>query len=205
MYHFVQVVEIIALQEQSILAWEMADRKPTCTKKEFLALVEKNHSFNYQLWHAEDRARRDDKGFEFVYHAKRDIDHYNQQRNNFMEHMDSWLIAALNPSDKEDCPLHSETPGMIIDRLSILSLKIFHMEKQTHRTDVDSTHHQACLKKLEVLQMQQAQLATCLEQLLDETHAGKRRFKVYHQFKMYNDPQLNPELYQAQTIVTDSV
>lgn len=197
MYHFVQAVEIIALHQQAILDWELAARQPLFMQKNFLALVEKNHAFNYQLWHAEDRARRDDQGFEFVYQAKRLIDHYNQQRNNYMEAMDAWLMTALKPSQEKDCPLHSETPGMMVDRLSILALKIYHMEKQTHRTTADSAHQALCIEKLQVLRAQQTQLAKCLQDFIQDIQSHARTFKVYHQFKMYNDPNLNPELYEV--------
>lgn len=161
-------------------------------------LAEENHAFNYQLWHAEDRARRDDKGPEFVYLAKREIDGFNQQRNNRMEVMDEWFFHHLHPAAAHLCPVHSETPGMIIDRLSILSLKSFHMGLQVERQDVTQEHQTHCAKKLETINQQLEQLAQCLELLLDEVKEKKRTFRVYHQFKMYNDPNLNPELYAAQ-------
>lgn len=169
----------------------------TRKQQDFLALVEENHAFNYQLWHAEDRARRDDLGADYVYQAKREIDDCNQQRNNRMEAMDSWLFNQLNPAAPETCPVHSETPGMMIDRLSILALKAFHMEIQTKRTGVDEDHRQNCLQKLQVIVAQQKQLQACLENLLEEVMAKSRTFRIYHQFKMYNDPQLNPELYNS--------
>lgn len=162
----------------------------------FFRLVEENHIFNFQLWNAEDRARREDRGHEFVYFAKREIDHCNQQRNNRMEAMDEWLFTALNPSSENTCPIHSETPGMMVDRLSILALKIFHMEIQVNRKDVDNLHKMKCQDKLIVLKNQQRQLQNCLHTLFEEIISQKRTFKVYHQFKMYNDPKLNPELYQ---------
>lgn len=185
---------IRTLHHDSILYWKEAGII-TDRYSDFLALVEENHAFNFQLWHAEDRARRDDNGFEFVYHAKREIDHCNQQRNNRMEAMDEWLFTTLKPNAANDCPVHSETPGMMIDRLSILALKAYHMRLQTARTDVDAAHRQTCLNKLTVIEAQQVQLYSCLEQLLQEVSAQTRTFRVYHQFKMYNDPTLNPELY----------
>jgi hypothetical protein len=156
-------------------------------------LAEENHAFNYQLWHAEDRARRDDMGAEFVYKAKREIDKFNQQRNNRMEAMDEWFFQSLQPASS--CPVHSETPGMIIDRLSILSLKSYHMSLQTVRQDASHEHKEQCIKKLAVIEQQLNQLTRCLEELLQEVQAKTRTFRVYHQFKMYNDPTLNPQLY----------
>lgn len=158
-------------------------------------LVEENHAFNYQLWHAEDRARRDDMGADFVYQAKREIDGFNQQRNNRMEAMDEWFFQQLKPAASSLCPVHSETPGMIIDRLSILSLKSYHMALQTQREDASNEHKQMCAKKLETINQQLQQLSLCLGQLLDEVEKKVRTFRVYHQFKMYNDPNLNPHLY----------
>lgn len=185
--------EITALQEECTLQWKKNQLQ--LTQKDFLKLVEENHAFNYQLWHAEDRARRDDKGADFVYQAKREIDQFNQQRNNRMEAMDEWLFTHLNPVTVDTCPLHSETPGMIIDRLSILALKAYHMDLQVHRDDVDTQHHQNCHAKLQVILQQKMHLQACLQQLIHAIQTKTRTFKVYHQFKMYNDPTLNPELY----------
>ena len=157
--------------------------------------VEENHGFNYQLWHAEDRARRDDRGYEFVYLAKRDIDGFNQQRNDRVEAMDVGFFEQLKPSSLASCPVHSETPGMMIDRLSILALKSHYMHIQANRVDVDESHRVACGRKLDVLLAQRKQLMFCLQQLIDDVLQQKRTFRVYFQFKMYNDKALNPQLY----------
>jgi hypothetical protein len=160
-----------------------------------LRLVEENHAFNYQLWNAEDRARRDDQGYEFVYRAKREIDQCNQQRNNRMEAIDESLFKELNPPAPTACTVHSETPGMMIDRLSILALKFYHMGLQVVREDVSVEHLQTCKHKLNVIEQQKMQLGVCLEELLRDIQQKTKTFRVYHQFKMYNDPTLNPELY----------
>lgn len=190
------VNEIVGLQQESIIIWK--EQGVQLSQQDLLKLVEENHAFNYQLWHAEDRARRDDLGHEMVYLAKREIDHCNQQRNNRMEAIDEWCAQQFKPVPHTDCPVHSETPGMIIDRLSIMALKAYHMKKQTLREDVDKRHTQQCLDKWQVIQAQRKQLMDCLIVLLNEIQAGSRTFRVYHQFKMYNDPALNPELYQNQ-------
>ncbi|CEG55591.1 DUF4254 domain-containing protein [Legionella fallonii] len=184
---------ITTLHSQCIIQWKTAGIK--YQYQEFLQLVEENHAFNFQLWHAEDRARREDMGYEFVYHAKREIDSCNQQRNNRMEAMDAWLFNRLNPASPECCPVNSESPGMIIDRLSILSLKAYHMALQTERQDVTEEHRKTCTSKLHVIHQQLEQLTLCLEQFLNEIENKNRTFRIYHQFKMYNDPSLNPELY----------
>jgi hypothetical protein len=193
--HF--ITELDALHRESILQWKK--NTVQLTQLDFFKLAEENHAFNYQLWHAEDMARRDDMGFEFVYRAKRNIDHFNQQRNNRMEMMDTWLQQQLQPAASTTCPVHSETPGMMIDRLSILALKQYHMALQCERTDVDNAHRLNCQNKLDVIQLQQRQLLQCLNELLHEVTNKQRTFIVYHQFKMYNDPTLNPELYCPST------
>lgn len=187
------VYDITSLQHECLINWKKNNVKLYQTG--FLRLVEENHAFNYQLWHAEDRARREDMGFEFVYRAKREIDHYNQQRNNRMEAIDEWLFIELQPAPPSACPVHSETPGMMIDRLSILTLKAYHMAIQVARIDVDATHQQTCSFKLHIIEAQKMQLQNCLQQLLQDICDKTRTYRVYHQFKMYNDPMLNPELY----------
>lgn len=184
---------IITLHRECIRQWKLT--QVTLQQQGFYQLVEENHAFNYQLWHAEDRARREDMGFEWVYLAKREIDQCNQQRNNRMEAMDEWLFQHLRPAPAAACPVNSESPGMIIDRLSILSLKAYHMSLQTERLDVDAEHITTCAGKLAVINQQLTQLMRCLQDLLIDIPAQKRTFRVYHQFKMYNDPTLNPELY----------
>lgn len=187
------ITDITNLHRDALIKWRHTN---VCfTQQGLLKLIEENHAFNFQLWCAEDRARREDMGFEFVYQAKRDIDGFNQQRNNRMEAIDQWIVDALNPSKDADCPVHSETPGMMIDRLSILSLKSYHMAQQSIRTSADSQHREICAQKLDVLIAQHQQLTLCLQQLLQDVVLKHRTFRVYHQLKMYNDPTLNPELY----------
>ena len=187
---------LASLHQQSIESWKKTGVEYKQTS--IYQLVEENHAYNYQLWHAEDRARRDDMGADYVYQAKREIDGFNQQRNNRMEAMDEWFFHHLSPSASDLCPIHSETPGMIIDRLSILSLKSFHMALQVAREDAGEEHIKNCAEKLSTINQQLNQLNFCLKQLLKEVEGKLRTFKVYHQFKMYNDPNLNPELYLAQ-------
>ena len=187
---------IATVQHECIIDWKKNGIK--LNQKDFLALVEENHAFNYQLWHAEDRARRDDMGFEFVYQAKREIDHYNQQRNNRMEAMDERLYIELQPALPIACQVHSETPGMMIDRLSILTLKSYHMSLQVERVDVDAEHRHTCRAKLQTIEEQKKQLQECLHQLLEAITNKTRTYSVYHQFKMYNDASLNPELYSQE-------
>lgn len=155
--------------------------------------IGENHQRNCALWKEEDRARRTDVPDAEIVRCKRAIDRHNQARNDAVERIDQVLLQNL-PA-REDTPLSSETAGAMIDRLSILALKIHHMRLQTERTDVDEAHRRACREKLERLLEQRADLAGCLDALLGDAQSGKVRFKVYRQFKMYNDPKLNPELY----------
>lgn len=178
--------KITQLHKNSILKWQ---NSLVLTKCDFLRLVEENHAYNFQLWNAEDCARIDDKGYEHVYHAKRAIDKFNQQRNNFMEKMDKFLFDYLNPVSPNVAPVNSETPGMMIDRLSILALKMYHMGLQLDRENASKEHLENCKTKLLLLNEQHRQLTNCLTELLEEIQHKTRTFRVYYQCKMYNDPK----------------
>jgi hypothetical protein len=189
----VSAAEIAAHQSALTARWHQVT--PAAAGDDLLRLVEENHLRNFSLWHVEDVARRDDLGFETVYRAKRDIDRFNQERNNFAEEMDKALVAALQPRES-GCPRNSETPGMIIDRLSILSLKEYHMHEETVRADAPAEHRARCGEKLARIRRQRDDLTACLAELIADVAAGRRTFSVYFQFKMYNDPALNPQLYR---------
>ena len=166
-----------------------------------------NHRYNTLLWTEEDLARRVHAGDAAIAENKRAIDRYNQARNDAIERLDESLLSlpeliaarsaasdAADPGKASGPRLHSETMGSMIDRLSILSLKIRAMEAQTRRSDVDADHREACALRLTRLREQRGDLAGCLDALWSEVLAGHARFKVYRQFKMYNDPELNPAL-----------
>jgi hypothetical protein len=191
------VKDITHLHRETLIRWLQS--AVDVQEEGLLQLIEENHAFNFQLWQAEDRARREDKGHTFVYQAKRAIDHFNQQRNNRMEAIDEHLARVIVLSTADTCPVHSETPGMIIDRLSILALKSHFMAEQTVRASADAAHRQLCQQKLQILHAQHQQLSQCLQNLLQELITQTRTFRRYHQFKMYNDPNLNPELYSQES------
>ena len=158
--------------------------------------VEQNHWHNCRLWEQEDLARRRNVPDAEIAANKRTIDQHNQKRNDAIERIDEELLAALNSvQPRPGARLSSETAGAMIDRLSILALKIHHMRLQTERSDVERSHVETCKAKLERLVEQRADLAACLDRLLDEAARGESYFKVYRQYKMYNDPSLNPALY----------
>ncbi len=186
--------EIATTQARLTREWHHSE--PAASGSGFSLLVAENHLRNFLLWHEEDIARRDDLGSGRVHEAKRAIDGYNQQRNNFIEEMDKVLVAELKPAEA-GVPKNSETPGMMIDRLSILALKEYHMREETGREDVDGKHIANCSEKLARISLQRSDLVDCLAELLAEVKAGTRSFSVYYQFKMYNDPALNPQLYAA--------
>jgi hypothetical protein len=154
-----------------------------------------NHRFNCSLWNEEDLARRTQAADAEIASNKRRIDRFNQQRNDAMERIDDALLRLVADMPRQPSSrLSSETAGAMIDRMSILSLKIHHMGLQTRRTDVDARHLQTCTDKLRQLQLQRTDLAACYDRLLDEIVAGTGYFKIYRQFKMYNDPSMNPAL-----------
>jgi hypothetical protein len=156
--------------------------------------IEDNHRNNCALWDEEDLARRRNVPDAEIAGNKRAIDRHNQKRNDAIERIDEYLLTSLGEA-KEGARLNSETAGSMCDRLSILSLKIHHMRIQTLRTDVEREHIDACKAKLARLVEQRGDLAGCLDRLLADFASGKSFFKVYRQFKMYNDPKLNPAVY----------
>ncbi len=162
--------------------------------------IEANHRFNCLLWNEEDKARRTDVGDDCIAASKRSIDRYNQQRNDATEAIDEALLSELvRYSQAPDARLNSETAGSMIDRMSILGLKIHHMHAQTLRLDADEGHVRTCAAKLDRLVEQREDLGACFDSLLADAREGRARFKIYRQFKMYNDPTLNPYLYHHST------
>lgn len=156
--------------------------------------IERNHRMNFDLWQEEDIARREDLSLDQMRDAKRAIDHCNQARNDAVEQMDVWLLGQLPPANP-DSPLHSETPGMIIDRLSILSLKVYHMRLEAGWESATEEHRRKCADRCAILEEQLRDQGECFQVLLAGMERGTRRFKLYRQLKMYNDASLNPQLY----------
>ncbi|CAK7035541.1 MAG: hypothetical protein DELT_00547 [Desulfovibrio sp.] len=163
-------------------------------------LILAQHWKNYQLWHTEDIARRKDVDFSVIADCKYTIDKFNQQRNDAFEAVDEFLVNRLKaflPQAAEGRPRYNtESLGMAIDRLSILALKIYHMAEQVSRQDVTEEHRKSCADKLAVLKEQRGDLQQSVFDLVDEFCSGAKQPKAYYQFKMYNDPALNPQLYE---------
>ncbi len=158
----------------------------------------RQHRANFELWHIEDEARAPGATDAELAAVKRRVDRTNQSRNDLAEQLDRALLAWLEPRGlpNPDAELNSESPGLIIDRLSILALKIHHTREEAERADAPAGHAERNLERLAVLEEQRADLAACLDALWRETLAGTRRFKLYRQLKMYNDPALNPAIYR---------
>lgn len=150
-------------------------------------------------WHEEDKARKVGVTDQFLGGIKKSIDASNQRRVNKIEDLDSWIVRNLQTAGiqpDEEVAMNSETPGSIIDRLSILRLRIYHMRQETLREDAAKKHIEKCQNKLEVLFEQERDMDRCLDELFSDLTEARKRLKVYFQHKMYNDPDTNPEIYR---------
>lgn len=161
----------------------------------FMHAVQANMIHNFQIWHLEDEARRTDVPDYNIATLKRSIDAENQQRNDEIEKIDDILVKQL-PRVALSLPFNSETPGSVIDRLSIISLKIYHVSQELRREDTSETHKANCETRLTALVSQRKNLAIALDLLLYDLFNGRKRLTLYRPFKMYNDPNLNPSLYR---------
>ena len=146
-------------------------------------------------WHDEDIIRDPDIEPKAALELKRKIDASNQDRTDLVEYIDSYFLNKYQSVQvKENATINTESPAWAIDRLSILALKIYHMQEEVNRTDASQEHIQKCSEKLAVLLEQKKDLSTAIDQLLSDIEAGNKYMKVYKQMKMYNDEELNPVL-----------
>ena len=192
----IDVTEISQLHEKTVCDWHEVEI--TNPYSGLLEVVCQQHAFNFQLWHQEDIARSPVADDPIIADVKRKIDKLNQQRNDWIEKVDDFLTQMLqdrNAQSVEGAPINTETPGSVIDRLSILALRIYHMQEQLDRDDADSQHRSKVSAKLELCKIQQAELSGALQKLLNDIASGEVRHRTYRQMKMYNDPSLNPEIY----------
>ncbi|MFP5276054.1 MAG: DUF4254 domain-containing protein [Acidobacteriota bacterium] len=201
--------EIVELQDRRVREWHAAEpdahelafgpvERSGSAQERWLAAVARQHRANFELWHIEDEARRPEATDAEIAGVKRRIDSTNQRRNDLAEELDRILLEWLGERDlpRPAAPLNSESPGLIIDRLSILALKIYHTCEEAQRGDAPAGHAERNRGRLAILREQRDDLAACLEALWRDTLAGTRRFKLYRQLKMYNDPALNPVIYR---------
>ncbi len=147
-------------------------------------------------WHLEDIIRDPNIDPVEALALKRRIDKSNQDRTDLVEQIDSYFYTLYHEVKALDtATINTESPAWAVDRLSILALKIYHMQEQVDREDATAEHKALCQKKLDVLLQQRIDLSTAIDQLIDDFVAGRKYMKVYKQMKMYNDPSTNPVLY----------
>lgn len=150
-------------------------------------------------WHLEDIIRNPEIDPAEALIIKRRIDKSNQDRTDLVELIDSYFLDQYKDVVKAaDAAINTESPAWAVDRLSILALKIFHMQQEAERPEASIEHRDTCRKKLDILLEQQIDLSTAIDQLLNDIATGNKWMKVYKQMKMYNDPALNPVLYAKQ-------
>lgn len=194
-------IALTALQDRCTRMWHtLPEDAESRAGSEWLTAVERQHRANFGLWHIEDEARTPNASNDDLAGVKRRIDTTNQLRNDLVEELDRILLAWLegNGLPNPGAPLNSESPGLMIDRLSILSLKIYHTREEAARQNAPAGHTRRNRERLAVLEEQRNDLSDCLDALWRETLAGTRRFKIYKQLKMYNDPDLNPAIYRTE-------
>jgi hypothetical protein len=163
----------------------------------FEALLYGKNWIDTVQWHLEDIVRNPEIDPVEGLKLKRRIDKSNQERTDVVERVDDYFLDGFkNVAPKSDARINSETPAWLLDRMSILMLKIYHMEEQTKRTDAAPDHIARCESKLSLLVEQKSDMRAAFDELMEDVGSGVRRFKVYRQVKMYNDPSLNPVLYK---------
>jgi hypothetical protein len=162
----------------------------------FEALLYLKNWIDTVQWHLEDIIRKPEINPAEGIAIKRRIDSSNQDRTDRVENIDDYFLAQFKEvSPKPGARMNSETPAWLLDRMSILLLKIYHMKEQTERKDASGDHIAKCQAKLSVLMEQKNDMREAFDELMEDIQSGNRKFKVYRQMKMYNDASLNPMLY----------
>lgn len=189
---------ITELQDRCTAAWHHETPAVAASLDGFERTVAEQHLANFELWHAEDAARTPGASDQEVARIKRVIDSANQRRNDLSEQCDVFLLNFLSRQNlpEPSAELHSESPGLILDRLSILSLKLFHTSEEIDRPGAPPGHAERNLQRLSILMEQRDDLAGALDRLWQQVLERRRGFKLYRQLKMYNDPALNPAVYR---------
>ena len=194
----VAAADVDSLLERLVAEWHVVD--PGHASQELEGRICDLHKFNFQLWHEEDIARSPDVTDARIAEVKRNIDRFNQARNDAIEKVDDWLVAELARRGTvavAGAAAATETPGSAIDRLSILELRRFHMREQIDRADATAEHREKAATRMAILDAQRQHLVEALDRLLTEVFAGQRPLRVFRMMKMYNDPSMNPYLYKA--------
>ena len=194
-----QAIEIFEKSVNDYHVYDDISRKPDnpYESKSFQHLLYEKNWIDTVQWHYEDIIRDPDIDPNEGMKLKRMIDSSNQNRTEMVEYIDSYFLKLYsNVTPSEDAKINTESPAWAIDRLSILILKIFHMEEESKREDVTDEHRNNCQVKLNVLLEQQKDLSESIDQLLIDLSTGNKKMRVYKQMKMYNDESLNPVLYK---------
>ena len=192
----------IKIFEKAVNAYHVYDditRNPNnpFENKSFEHLLYEKNWIDTVQWHYEDIIRDPDIDPSEGMKLKRLIDSSNQNRTEMVEYIDSYFLNLYsNVNPQENAKVNTESPAWAIDRLSILILKIYHMEEESNRKDVSEDHRNNCQKKLNVLIEQREDLSESIDQLLIDLSTGIKKMRVYKQMKMYNDESLNPVLYK---------
>ena len=194
-----KAIEIFEKSVNDYHVYDDINRKPNnpFENKSFEHLMYEKNWIDTVQWHYEDIIRDPDIDPNEGMKLKRLIDSSNQNRTEMVEYIDSYflnLYSSVNPV--ENAKVNTESPAWAIDRLSILILKIYHMEEESNRKDVTDEHRNNCQKKLDILIEQREDLSESIDQLLIDLSKGIKKMRVYKQMKMYNDESLNPVLYK---------
>lgn len=189
--------------EQSIVDYHKFDNvdQPVAnpySKDQFEHLLYMKNWIDTVQWHFEDIIRDPQIDPVAALTLKRRIDASNQERTDMVEYIDSYFLQKYKDvAAKSGAKINSESPAWAFDRLSILALKIYHMQEEATRVDASQEHRDKCQEKLNVLLEQRSDLSTAIDELLTDIENGDKYMKVYKQMKMYNDDELNPVLYQT--------
>jgi len=193
----IDVNQLLQLHADCVERWHQAPIDNLYAHDDIMGTICEQHRRNFELWHQEDIARSPHVSDADLAEVKRTIDRLNQERNDLIEHIDELLIEWLDNEGimaDSSAQLNTETPGSVVDRLSILALRIYHMTEQTRREDVDQSHRDYTKTRLNLLNTQLRDLSQSLAELLEDIQMGQKRLKVYRQCKMYNRKDLNPYL-----------
>ncbi len=208
-YNMLPLTEILAMQIDCVARWHEEPVDNPYARSDIgasiMSIACQQHQYNYLLWHEEDIARSREVTDNQIANVKRNIDKYNQARNDWIERIDDWITDDLNQHKieaHEAARLNTETPGSAVDRLSIMSLRIYHLDEQLIRDDVDDAHREKVNTRLAICRLQHHDLSQSLRELLEDIYAGTKRHRTYRQMKMYNDPTLNPYLYKAKSMAS---
>ncbi|MDA7865007.1 DUF4254 domain-containing protein [bacterium] len=163
-------------------------------------LICEQHECNYRLWHKEDIARSPKATAKEIANVKREIDKLNQTRNDMIEKIDDSIAGLLTETGVQrdkDAKINTETVGSAIDRLSIMALRLYHYREQLQRHNADPKHLDEVSHRVALCEQQHGDLTLSLQQLLDDLFFGRKQHRTYRQLKMYNDPTLNPAIYEG--------